>query len=99
MDPSAQERVIRIGENRSDVHGFELPDAPVEMHNHLGADVDGIDFPCIAHVVRQAKSEITRACADIGDHFAWLDGQGRQNLVGLLIGVPFRIFEHFDVGS
>ena len=84
-----QERVIRIRENSCDVRGFELPDAPIEVPNHVGANVNRIDPSLIAHVMRQAKGKITGACADIGDHLAWLNGQSRQNLVRLLIGVAF----------
>ena len=45
----------------------------------------------------QVKCEVTRARADIGDHFARFQAQCVDDFVRLLIGITFRILQRADV--
>ena len=68
-----QQRIVGIGEDRDDVGRFGLANAPVDVTDHVGAHVHGINFSLGADKVRQTESEIARTGADVGDDFAWLD--------------------------
>ena len=46
-----QQRIVRVGEDGDDVGRFGFADAPVDMADHVGADVDGVDFALAADMM------------------------------------------------
>ena len=46
-----QQRIVQVGEDGDDVGRFGFADAPVDVADHVGADVDGEDFAFIADMM------------------------------------------------
>ena len=86
-----QQRVVQVGQDRDDVGRVGFAYAPVDVADHVGADVDGVDFALVADKVRQAECEIARAGADVGDRFAGLDVERAQDLMRFLIFIALGV--------
>ena len=86
-----QKRVVGLGQDRDDVGRVGFAYAPVDMANHIGTDVDGVDFALGADEVRQTKGEIARAGADVGDHFTGLYIERGQHLMRFLIFIALGV--------
>jgi len=46
-----QQWVVGIGEDRDDIRGLRLADAPGDVAHHVGAHIDGVDFAFVADVM------------------------------------------------
>ena len=56
--------------------GLRIASAPVDVADHVGADVDRVDPALISDKMGQAKCEIACAGADVRDYFAGFYIQG-----------------------
>ena len=48
-----QQWIVRVGKDRDDVRCFRFADAAVDVQDHIGADVDSVDFAFVADKVRK----------------------------------------------
>ena len=97
VDWLRQQRIVRLGQDSGHVEKPGVPDARVQVADHVGADVDRVDVALGPDVVRETQREIPRPGAHVGDHLARSQGQRLNDFVRFLIGVAGRIFECRDV--